>query len=130
MVDNYEDILKEWAAPCQESCNDMMEIIPSEDMTRWAVRKIVTVLANADYYYTKSEVDNLIERATASGVTEAEVEEMIQSAIASKADISQVYTKQETDSLLSNYLSKLEAIRMRNNYSRVEGETLILNSEF
>ena len=40
-----------------------------------------------------------------------------------------VYTKTEVNSLLSDYLTRLEAINIRNNYSRVNGETLILNNE-
>jgi hypothetical protein len=146
-VSNIDDAPQEWSTPCQDGCSNMMEVIPAEDFTRWAVQRVVTVLANSDYYYTKAEVDHLIEMATASAVTRAEVEQMINTAIATKADKAVVdalaeqvrqnterlfntYTKSETNSLLSNYLSKLEATRMRDNYSKVEGETLILNSEF
>lgn len=146
-VSNIDDAPQEWSTPCQDGCTNMMEVIPAEDFTRWAVQRVVTLLANSDYYYTKTEVDHLIEMATASGVTRQEVEEMIQVAIATKADkatvdalaeqvrqntqaILNTYTKQETNNLLTNYLSKLEATRMRDNYSKVEGQTLILNSEF
>lgn len=38
------------------------------------------------------------------------------------------YTKAETDSLVQNFLSKLEANSMFADYSKVEGKTLILNS--
>ena len=146
-VSNIDDAPQEWSTPCQDACSNMMEVIPAEDFTRWAVQRVVTVLANSDYYYTKSEVDHLIEMATASAVTRAEVEQMINAAIATKADkvtvdalaeqvrqnterLFNTYTKSETNSLLTNFLSKLEATRMRDNYSKVEGETLILNSEF
>lgn len=146
-VSNIDDAPQEWSTPCQDACTNMMEVIPAEDFTRWAVQRVVTVLANSDYYYTKTEVDHLIQMATASAVTRAEVEQMISTAIATKADKATVdaladqvrqntqdilnrYTKEETNNLLTNFLSKLEAIRMRDNYSKVDGETLILNSEF
>ena len=146
-VSNIDDAPQEWSTPCQDACTNMMEIIPSDELTRWAVQRVVTVLANSDYYYTKAETESLIRQITANTVTRQEVEIMIQRAIADKADKAVVdtiaeqvrqnterlfntYTKQETNSLLSNYLSKLEATRMRDNYSKVEGETLILNSEF
>ena len=166
MIDNYDDIMAqwassqttcatnvmdsevahEWAAPCQGSCSNMMEVIPAEDFTRWAVHQTVTVLANADYYYTKDEVDNLLEQITAHAVTREQVQEMINAAIADKADKAQVdelaaavsantaailnrYTKEETDTLLDKYLTKLQANSMFANYSKVEGTTIILNNE-
>lgn len=146
-VSNIDDAPQEWSTPCQDACTNMMEIIPNNDFTRWAVQRVVTVLANSDYYYTKDETESLIRQITANTVTRQEVEIMIQRAIATKADKAVVdalaeqvrqntqdilnrYTKEETNNLLTNYLSKLEATRMRDNYSKVEGETLILNSEF
>ena len=146
MIENYQDVMNEWANPSVGCCSNMMEIIPDEDMHRWAVTRTITVLANSDYYYTKSEVDHLLQMITASGVTREEVEEMINTAIATKADeaeleavaeqvrqntqdILNTYTKQETNDLLTSYLTKLEAISMRDNYSKVSGDTLILNSE-
>lgn len=146
-VSNIDDAPQEWSTPCQDACTNMMEVIPANDFTRWAVQRVITVLANSDYYYTKAEVDHLIEMATADSVTREEVEQMISTAIATKADKATVdaladqvrqntqdilnrYTKEETNNLLTNFLSKLEATRMRDNYSKVDGETLILNSEF
>ena len=146
MIENYQDVMNEWANPSVGCCSNMMEIIPDEDMHRWAVTRTITVLANSDYYYTKTEVDKLLQDITASGVTRQEVEEMIRVAIATKADeaeleavaeqvrqntqdILNTYTKQETNDLLTSYLTKLEAMRMRDNYSKVSGDTLILNSE-
>ena len=146
MIENYQDVMNEWMNPSVGCCTNMMEIIPDEDMHRWAVTRTITVLANSDYYYTKTEVDKLLQDITASGVTREEVEEMINTAIATKADQAEVdaiaaqvrqnterllntYTKTETNDLLANYLSKLEAMRMRDNYSKVSGDTLILNSE-
>ena len=146
MIENYQDVMNEWMNPSVGCCTNMMEIIPDEDMHRWAVTRTITVLANSDYYYTKTEVDKLLQDITASGVTREEVQEMISRAVATKADQAEVdaiaaqvrvntekllntYTKTETNDLLANYLSKLEAMRMRDNYSKVSGDTLILNSE-
>lgn len=140
MIENYNEVAERYG------CNQMMEINPEEDMRRWCVQQTITILANADYYYTKTEVDKLIEGITASGVTKEEVEEMIATAIATKANQAQVdaiaaqvaqnterllntYTKAETNSLLESYLSKIEAIQMRDNYSRVDNTTLVLNNE-
>ena len=146
MIENYNEVMEQWSNPAVGSCTSMTTIEPDVDMKRWCVQKTITILANADYYYTKEEVDNLLERITASGVTKEEVEEMIAVAIQNKADKAQVealsaqvasnterilntYTKEETNSLLTNYLSKLEAINMRDNYSKVDNTTLILNNE-
>ena len=146
MIENYQDVMNEWENPSVGCCNNMMTIDRDMDMYRWAVTRTITVLANSDYYYTKTEVDHLLQMITASGVTREEVEEMINTAVSTKADQAQVdavaaevrqnterllntYTKTETNDLLANYLSKLEAMRMRDNYSKVSGDTLILNSE-
>lgn len=146
MIENYQDVMNEWGNPPVGCCTDMMAIDRDMDMQRWAVTRTITVLANSDYYYTKTEVDKLLEDITASGVTREEVEQMIARAVATKADKAQVdaiaeqvrqntqqllntYTKEETNSLLSNYLSKLEAINMRDNYAAINGTTLTLNNE-
>ena len=146
MIDNYNEIMDEWSAPSVGCCTNMMEIHPECDLSRWAVHQTVTVLANADYYYTRDEVDYLIKQVTASGVTREEVERMIQAAIASKANqadlealsaqvasnterILNTYTKQETNALLDAYLTKLRANEMFANYTKVENTTLILNSD-
>lgn len=146
MIENYEDVMNEWANPHQGRCSGTMTIEPDMEMRRWAVQQTITVLANADYYYTKTEVDKLLEEITSSGVTREEVEEMIQRAIATKADKAAVealaaqvsentlqilnrYTKEETNSLLSAYLTKLKANEMFTNYTKVEGTTLLLNAD-
>lgn len=146
MIENYQDIMNEWGNPPVGCCTDMMTINTDADMRRWAVTKTITVLANADYYYTKEEVDHLLDIITASTVTREEVERMINTAIATKADkaaldavaeqvrqntekLLNVYTKEETNDLLSNYLSKLEAIHMRDEYAAISGTTLTLNNE-
>ena len=146
MIENYQDIMNEWGNPPVGCCTDMMTINTDADMRRWAVTKTITVLANSDYYYTKAETESLIRQITANTVTRQEVEIMIQRAIATKADkavvdalaeqvrqntekLLNVYTKEETNDLLSNYLSKLEAIHMRDEYAAISGTTLTLNNE-
>lgn len=146
MIENYEEIMEQWGAPPVGTCSSMMTIEPDDDMRRWCIQKTVTILANSDYYYTKTEVDKLIEQATASGVTRQEVEEMIQQAIATKANqadlealsaqvasnterILNTYTKPEVNSLLESYYTKIQTNNMFANYSKVENTTLILNSE-
>ena len=138
MIENYDEIMGKWG------CNATMQIEPDEDIKRWCVQKTVTILANADYYYTKTEVDKLLEEM--EGMTPEEVQRMIDRSIASKANQADLealsaqvasntaailnrYTKQETNALLESYLSKLKANEMFANYSKVENTTLILNSE-
>ena len=118
-------------------------IYPDCDMKRWEYCDSTVVLANADYYYTKEQVDDLIDDV--SGITQAEVQEQIDESIKDKADKSEVnelaqkvsenaqrilntYTKNETNSLLQNYLTKLEANSMVANYAKVDGDILSLNS--
>lgn len=119
-------------------------IHPDCDMNRWEYCDNTVVLANADYYYTKKQTDDLID--SVSGMTPAQVQEQIDWSIRDKADKSQVneiaeavrqqgerllntYTKTETDNLLDSYLSKLEAKGMIANYSAVDGDVLSLNNE-
>ena len=146
MIENYNEVMEQWGAPMVGSCTSMTTIEPDVDMRRWCVQKTVTILANADYYYTKEEVDHLLSIVTSSGVTREEVEIMIQQAIADKANqadlealsaqvanntaaILNTYTKAETNALLESYLTKLQATDMFGNYSRVEDTTLLLNAD-
>lgn len=146
MIDNYNEVMEQWGAPYVGECTSMMTMEPDEDIRRWCVQKTVTILANADYYYTREEVDKLLEQVTSSGVTREEVEEMIAVAIKDKADKAQVealsaqvasnterilntYTKPEVNNLLASYYTKLQTNSMFGNYSKVEDTTLILNAE-
>ena len=144
MIENYDAVMKQWAGDRVGSCTNMVDIYPDENINRWSVRKTITLLANADYYYTKTEVDKLLEDIVAGTVTPEQVQEMINRSVAplqsdleslsaqvaaNTAQLLNTYTKQETNTLLESYLSKLDAIRMRDNYSRIDGDTLILNSE-
>ena len=147
MIEGYDDIMREWSAPSiGHGCCNTVTIHPDEELDRWAIQQTITILANADYYYTKAEVDSLLEKITTSGVTKQEVEEMIAAAIQDKANqadletlsaqvvsnttaILNTYTKQETNALLDAYLTKLQATDMFANYSKVEDTTLILNAD-
>lgn len=147
MIENYDDVMREWSAPTlKHGCCNTVTIHPDEELDRWAIQQTITILANADYYYTKVEVDHLLEKITASGVTREQVEEMIAVAIQDKADKAQVealsaqvatnterilntYTKPEVNNLLASYYTKLQTNSMFGNYSKVEDTTLILNAE-
>ena len=119
-------------------------IYPDCDMRKWEYCDNTVVLANADYYYTKEQTEELIEGV--SGMTPEQVQSQIDRSIITKADKSEVnelaeqvrqntqailntYTKQETNDLLTAYLTKLKANEMFANYSKIENTTLILNSE-
>ena len=138
--------MEQWGAPAVGNCTSMTTIEPDADMRRWCVHKTVTILANSDYYYTKDEVDHLLELVTVSGVTKEEVEAMIAVAIQDKADkadlqalsaqvqsnterILNTYTKPEVNALLNSYYTKIQTNNMFANYSKVEGTTLHLNAE-
>lgn len=164
MIEEYTKAMEEWSvggsvststvAPEQGidigdsvgcCCSTPKIIAPESEMAVWAVSNTDgCILANADYFYTKEEVDHLIDEA--SGMTPEEVQVLINKSIKDKADKEQVdelaqqvsantqsilntYTKQETNSLLDQYLTKLQANMMFANYSKVENTTLILNSE-
>ena len=119
-------------------------IYPDCDMKRWESCDNTVVLANAEYYYTKKQVEDLIDDV--SGMTPAEVQEQIDNSIRTKADKSEVdelaaqvrqnsedilnrYTKAETNSLLQSYYTKIETTTLFQNYSKVEGDVLVLNSD-
>lgn len=119
-------------------------IYPEQDLDRWSYCDNTVVLANADYYYTKEQTEELIDGV--SGMTPEQVQRQIDNSIRTKADKSEVnelaeqvrqntqailntYTKAETNALLTAYLTKLKANEMFANYSKVENTTLILNSE-
>ena len=147
MIEGYEDIMKEWSAPSiGHGCCNTVTINPNDELDRWAVQQTITILANADYYYTKAEVDSLLRQVTTSAVTRQEVEEMIAVAIQDKANKSDLealsaqvatnterilntYTKPEVNALLASYYTKIQTNSMFANYSKVEDTTLILNSE-
>ena len=146
MIEGYEDIMKEWSAPnIGHGCCNTVTINPADELDRWAVQQTITILANADYYYTKAEVDSLLKQIK-PGMTPEEVQAMIDRSIASKANqadlealsaqvatnterILNTYTKPEVNALLASYYTKIQTNSMFANYSKVEDTTLILNSE-
>ena len=146
MIEGYEDIMKEWTAPSiGHGCCNTVTISPNDELDRWAVQQTITILANADYYYTKAEVDSLLKQIK-PGMTPEEVQAMIDRSIASKANqadlealsaqvatnterILNTYTKPEVNALLASYYTKIQTNSMFANYSKVEDTTLILNSE-
>jgi hypothetical protein len=146
MIDNYDEVMAQWAAPSAGCCSGSMTITPAEDLDRWAVQQTITILANSDYYYTKTEVDNIISQIIGGSLTPEEVQAMIDRSIAGKADKSEVdtlaaqvrentekilntYTKPEVNALLASYYTKIQTNNMFANYSKVVNSTLILNSE-
>lgn len=147
MIEGYEDVVREWSSPSiGHGCCNTVTINPDDELHRWAVQQTITILANADYYYTKTEVDYLLQQITAGAVTREQVEAMINAAIADKANQADLealaaqvsantiaildrYTKQETNTLLDKYLTKLRANEMFANYSKVVGTRLELNAE-
>lgn len=146
MIEGYEDIMNEWSAPSiGHGCCNTVTINPADELDRWAVQQTITILANADYYYTKAEVDSLLKQIK-PGMTPEEVQAMIDRSIASKAEqadlealsaqvatnterILNTYTKPEVNNLLASYYTKIQTNSMFANYSKVEDTTLILNSE-
>ena len=72
----------------------------------------------------------MIARAISTKADKVVVDAIAEQVRQNTQDILNRYTKEETNNLLTNFLSKLEAITMRDNYTKVDGETLILNSEW
>ena len=146
---NPEEDIQRWSvneiAHVPDGSSTCVETFSPEDtMQSWSHCDTHVILANADYYYTKKQVEDLIDDV--SGMTPSEVQEQIDESIKTKADKSEVnelaqqvrnnteailnrYTKQETNSLLQSYLTKLEAKGMFANYSKVSGDVLSLNDE-
>jgi hypothetical protein len=122
MIENYDEIMSQWANPCVETCTNMMDVKPDEDLRRWSVKQTITVLANADYYYTKDEVNHLLEMITSQALTREEVQRMIKQAVASEAD------KSELDALDSNVYSKTEVDTMFGTYTQVDNHILYLHN--
>lgn len=146
---NPEEDIQRWSvneiAHVSDGSSTCVETFsPSDTMESWSHCDTHVILANADYYYTKKQVEDLIDGV--SGMTPQEVQEQIDESIRTKADKSEVnelaqqvrentqrilntYTKQETNSLLTAYLTKLEANAMVRNYAKVNGDVLTLNSD-
>lgn len=66
-------------------CENKREIFPDCDMSRWEVQ-CSSYIEDADNYYTKKEVDDLIEGASGCCITPEEVDEKIDEAVSGKQD--------------------------------------------
>lgn len=123
----------------------MARINPYGDMYYWR-QCCTTQLADADRYYEKWEIDKIItgdmpieeiqemvDEAVSGAVedlaTKEALDNLAQQVSANTAAILNTYTKEETNNLLTKYLTKLEANTMFANYSKVENTTLVLNNE-
>ena len=112
------------------NCNNCEDIYPQSDMTRWESCPS-SIIENADNYYTKHQVDELIEGASGCCITPEEVDEKIEEAVSGKqdtliagsgitisgnvisadgADLSNYYTKSETSGKteIANALNSLD----------------------
>lgn len=121
MTQEQELDMRNWAggdASCE--CDSMVTVIyPEAAKRRWETSNSNgCVLANADNYWTKAQVEKRIQQM--SGTTPEEVEEIVKEV---------AYTKEQTNSLLDRYLTKMEANGMFANYSKVEDTTLVLNAD-
>ncbi len=108
-------------------CNN---VYPDEDLNRWESCPS-TMLANADNFYNKHQIDEMLEDIEASGTCEcdlSEIEEELDKKLDASAytptDLSDYYTKSETDSEIANagYLTPFD-IKTINHISLVgEGD--------
>jgi hypothetical protein len=121
-----------------------MKFNPYDSVNDWK-QCCTTQLADAQRYYEKWQINQMLRDLTIGGDSET-LQELIDEAISGKADQTEVielaevvsgqteqilnrYTKEETNTLLQSYLTKLEANAMFANYTKVEDTTLVLNSE-
>lgn len=114
-------------------CENTREIFPNVDMNRWEVQ-CSSYIEDADNYYTKKQVDDLIESATTSGnccITPEEVEEYVSGYTYDKDTIdekissggtfdpTQYYNKTQVDNLISaatsGYVTNSELIQYISN---------------
>lgn len=129
----------------------MGKINPCAQEQAWKVCSS-TVIADSYKYYTKREIDKIITGEmpieeiqemvdeAVSGITEDfatkealnELSEQVSAntqAILNTYTKEEVYNKQETNTLLDAYLTKLRANEMFANYTKVENTTLVLNAD-
>lgn len=90
MIDNYE------------CCSGMVEINPAEDIHRWSVQQTITILANADYYYTKNEMDIILKRIEGKILSEEQIRAIIDQCT------QEFITEAEVDAKLEDYSTKEE----------------------
>ncbi len=123
----------------------MGKINPCAQEQAWKVCSS-TVIADSYKYYTKREIDKIITGEmpieeiqemvdeAVSGITEdfatkEALDELAGQVSANTQAILNTYTKEETNTLLDAYLTKLRANEMFANYTKVENTTLVLNAD-
>lgn len=123
----------------------MGKINPCAQEQAWKVCSS-TVIADSYKYYTKREIDKIITGEmpieeiqemvdeAVSGITEdfatkEALNELSEQVSANTQAILNTYTKEETNTLLDAYLTKLRANEMFANYTKVENTTLVLNAD-
>lgn len=123
----------------------MGKINPCAQEQAWKVCSS-TVIADSYKYYTKREIDKIITGEmpieeiqemvdeAVSGITEdfatkEALDELAGQVSANTQAILNTYTKEETNTLLDAYLTKLRANEMFANYTKVENSTLVLNAD-
>ena len=97
----------------------MNHIYPDEDLRRWEWCDNSVILANADYYYTKEQTEELID--SVSGLSPSEVQAMINGSIHTKAD--KEYVDEKVTSLSADMRSNQAQINQR--YTKTETINLI-----
>lgn len=80
----------------------MVEINPAEDIHRWSVQQTITILANADYYYTKNEMDIILRRIEGKILSEEQIRAIIDQCT------QEFITEAEVDAKLEDYSTKEE----------------------
>ena len=113
-------------------CENMREIFPECDKTRWEVQ-CSSYIEDADNYYTKKQVDDLIESATTSGsccITPEEVDEKIASAKTEiEAEIPTVPTSNTAFTNDAGYLTEHQQLKTINNESLVGEGNIVISGD-
>lgn len=103
-------------------CENKREIFPECDKTRWEVQ-CSSYIEDASNYYTKKQVDDLIESATTSGsccITPEEVDEKIESTKTEiEAEIPTVPTSNTAFTNDAGYLTEHQPIKTVNGQSLI-----------
>lgn len=111
-------------------CNN---IYPSEDMNRWESCPS-TMLANADNYYTKSEIDEKLEDISISGggITSGEVQTQIDASVESLEGSVEALSGavEQLSSDLENKADKSDIPSLDNYYDKDEVNTIIEDNEY
>jgi len=94
-------------------------ICPDKQLDMWEYCDNSVILANADWYYTKQQTEELID--SVSGMNPTEVQDMINRSIHSKADKTYV---DEQDAELSNSIRAINS-NMAQRYTKTETNNLL-----